>query len=268
MRVGRPTGACAGGSCEENEGVVHRQQFLLSVHDADLRIARLVVLSMLVVSLGLLIPGLFLPVLTIRGVLTRDGIAQVAPTMLEQGLTDETMNVLKSMMNPTIVAFIEATGGDLRKIVLDKLTPQITAALQKSVGDVEVYEQTRSISGRCGGCTRSAAPCRRRSSCSSASSCRSAKLRSSAWAMFLMPTRAAQRTLAFVEAIAKWSMADVFVVALFIAYLAAQASHANLRADAAPRLSPSPRTSAPASTGSPRIACSRSHPSSSRRDLP
>ena len=30
--------------------------------------------------------------------------------------------------------------------------------------------------------------------------------------------------LQLVEAIAKWSMADVFVVALFIAYLAAQAS--------------------------------------------
>jgi hypothetical protein len=33
-----------------------------------------------------------------------------------------------------------------------------------------------------------------------------------------------RRTLEFVEAIAKWSMADVFVVALFITYLAAQAS--------------------------------------------
>jgi uncharacterized paraquat-inducible protein A len=31
-------------------------------------------------------------------------------------------------------------------------------------------------------------------------------------------------TLAFVELIAKWSMADVFVVALFIAFLAAQAT--------------------------------------------
>ena len=102
---------------------------------------------MLVVSIGLLIPGLFAPVLTIRGVLTRDGIAQVAPMMLERGLTDETMNVLKSMMNPAVVALIEATGGDLRKSVLDKLTPQMTAALQKSVGEVEVYEQTRSILG-------------------------------------------------------------------------------------------------------------------------
>ena len=105
------------------------------------------VLLLLVVSLGLLIPGLFAPVLTIRGVLTRDGIAQVAPMMLERGLSDETLAVLKSMMNPSIVGFLEATGSDLRKIVIDKLTPQITAALQKNVSEVEVYSQTRSILG-------------------------------------------------------------------------------------------------------------------------
>ena len=83
--------------------------------------------------------------LTIRGVLTRDGIAHVAPTMLEKGLSDETIAVLKSMMNPTIVSFLGATGGDLRKIILEKLTPQVTAALQKGVDEVEVYTQTRSI---------------------------------------------------------------------------------------------------------------------------
>jgi uncharacterized paraquat-inducible protein A len=33
-----------------------------------------------------------------------------------------------------------------------------------------------------------------------------------------------QRTLKFVETIAKWSMADVFAVALFIVFLAAQAT--------------------------------------------
>jgi len=43
------------------------------------------------------------------------------------------------------------------------------------------------------------------------------------WAMFAAPVTR-QRTLAFVETIAKWSMADVFVVALFITYLAAMAS--------------------------------------------
>jgi hypothetical protein len=34
---------------------------------------------MILASMVLLIPGLVLPVLTIRGVLTRDGIAHVAP---------------------------------------------------------------------------------------------------------------------------------------------------------------------------------------------
>ena len=82
---------------------------------------QLVVLALLAASVILLIPGLVLPVLTIRGVLTRDGIAHVAPTMLEKGLSDDTIAVLKSMMNPTIVSFLGATGGDLRKIILEKL---------------------------------------------------------------------------------------------------------------------------------------------------
>ena len=108
---------------------------------------RLLVLALLLVSVGLLIPGLLAPVLTIRGVLTRDGIAKVAPMMLERGVTDETIAVLKAMMNPTIVALMEARGMDLRKMVIDKISPQLTAALQKSAGDVPVYEQTRSILG-------------------------------------------------------------------------------------------------------------------------
>src|SRR5690348_10556442 len=108
---------------------------------------RLLVLGLLVVSLGLLIPGIFAPVLTIRGVLTRDGVAHVAPMMLERGLSDETIGVLKSMMDPGIVAMLEVQGTDLRKMVIDRVTPQLTASLQKSTGDVPVYEQTRSIVG-------------------------------------------------------------------------------------------------------------------------
>jgi uncharacterized paraquat-inducible protein A len=44
------------------------------------------------------------------------------------------------------------------------------------------------------------------------------------WAAFVADLEKRRRTLAFVETIAKWSMADVFVVALFITYLAAMAS--------------------------------------------
>ena len=126
------------------------------------RSTRFTVLLLPTLSIGLLLPGLFLPVLTIRGVLTREGIAHVAPTMLERGLGDETIAVLKSLMNPAVVAFMQATGTDLKKAILDKLGPQVTAALQKSGGDVEVYEQTRSIVDRSGGWTKSEAPCRPR----------------------------------------------------------------------------------------------------------
>ena len=97
---------------------------------------RPLVLALIVVSMLLLIPGLFLPVLTIRGVLTRDGLAQVAPMMLEKGLNDETIAVLKSMMNPSILGFLQATGGDVRKIIIEKLGPQISSALQKNVAEV------------------------------------------------------------------------------------------------------------------------------------
>jgi hypothetical protein len=90
-----------------------------------------IVLVLLACSLALLVPGLFAAVLTIRGVLTREGIAQVAPTMLERGLSDETMKVLESMMNPTVLTFLRMTGEDLRKVIIEKLAPQISASLQK-----------------------------------------------------------------------------------------------------------------------------------------
>jgi hypothetical protein len=185
---------------------------------------RLLVLVLLVCSIGLLIPGLFAPVLTIRGVLTREGIAQVAPMMLERGLTDETIATLRAMMNPAIVAFLEGTGGDLRKIVIDKLAPQITEALQRTVTEVEVYEQTRSIIGSVRRLYEVGSPVPATLILLFSVVVPLGKAALVAWAMFVRSARQRLRTLAFVETIAKWSMADVFVVALFIAYLAAQAS--------------------------------------------
>lgn len=186
--------------------------------------SRLVVLVLLIASIGLLIPGLFAPVLTIRGVLTRDGIAYVAPMMLERGLSDETMVALKSVMNPSIVAFVEATGGDLRKNILDKLTPQITAALQKGVGDVEIYTQTRSIVGSVRRLYEVGSPVPATLILLFSVIVPLLKAALVTWAVFLAGGEPRRQTLRLVETIAKWSMADVFVVALFIAFLAAQAS--------------------------------------------
>ena len=185
---------------------------------------RLVVLALLAVSIGLLIPGLFAPVLTIRGVLTRDGVAHVAPMMLERGLSDETIAVLKSMMNPAILACCEATGVDLRKTIIDKLTPAITTSLQKNVQEVQVYEQTRSIVGSVRQLYEVGSPVPATLILLFSVVVPFGKAALVAWAMFMADAARRRRTLRFVEAIAKWSMADVFVVALFIAYLAAHAT--------------------------------------------
>jgi Paraquat-inducible protein A len=201
------------------------------------RSTRVTVLLLLTASIGLLLLGLFLPVLTIRGVLTREGIAHVAPTMLERGLGDDTIATLKSLMNPTVVAFMQATGTDLKKALLDKLGPQVTASLQKTGRDVEVYEQTRSIVGSVRRLYEVGSPVPATLILLFSVVVPVTKAALVGWAVFLTDERLRRRTLSFVLAIAKWSMADVFVVALFIAYLAAQASTAPASgADAAPPL--------------------------------
>ena len=185
---------------------------------------RFVVLGLLAASIALLVPGLFAPVLTIRGVLTKDGVAQVAPQMLDKGLNAETVATLKSMMNPGMVALIAATGGDLKKMIVDKLTPQLTKALQGSVDNLEVYHQERSILGSVRNLydVGSWIPATLILLFSVIVPFTKAGL--VAWASFMTDAQKRQRTVNFVEMIGKWSMADVFVVALFIAYLAAQAT--------------------------------------------
>lgn len=198
---------------------------------------RPIVLGLTVVSLILLLPGLFLPVLTIRGVLTRDGIAQVAPMMLERGLDDDTVKALQSMMNPSILAFLQATGGDVRKIVIERLGPQIATALQKNVPEVEVYTQTRSILGAVQRLYEVGSPVPATLILLFSVIVPFGKAALVAAAMFMKGARARQTTLRLVAAVAKWSMADVFVVAILIAFLAAQASTATTTGpEAAPAL--------------------------------
>lgn len=194
------------------------------------------VLFLLIVSIGLLIPGLFAPVLTIRGVITREGIAQMAPVLLERGLDDNTVKTLKSMMNPQMVTMIETFGGDIRKALIEKLAPQLSSALAKGQ-EIEVYQQTRSIVGSVQRLYEVGSPVPATLILLFSVIVPLGKGVLVALAMFLSSGAWRARVLRFVELIAKWSMADVFVVALFIAYLAAQASAASTRGpNAAPAL--------------------------------
>jgi hypothetical protein len=185
---------------------------------------RTVALTLLVVSLALLMPGIFAPVLTIRGVLTKEGVAYVAPLMLDKGLNEETMKTLRSLINPSMISMMQALGGDLRKMIIDKLSPQLTAALQQGVENVEVYQQTRSIVGSVRQLYKVGSPLPATLILLFSVIVPLTKAALVAMAMFVASDSMRKRTLKFVELIAKWSMADVFAVALFIVYLAAQAT--------------------------------------------
>jgi hypothetical protein len=199
--------------------------------------ARTTTLVLLVISLGLLIPGIFAPVLSIRGILTKDGVAYVAPLMLEKGLNEETMKTLSSLINPAMISMMKALGGDLRQMIIDKLGPQLSSALQEGVGDIEVYQQTRSIVGSVRQLYDVGSPLPATLILLFSVIVPLTKAALVAWAVFMRSDAMRVRTLRFVEAIAKWSMADVFAVALFIVFLAAQATQQPPGApDAAPPL--------------------------------
>jgi uncharacterized paraquat-inducible protein A len=199
------------------------------------RSSRALVLVLVVASLLLLLPGVLQPVLTIRGVLTKDGLTQVAPVMLERGLNDDTVAALKQMMNPSMLALLQLTGGDLRKTIIDRLGPKLTEALQKDVGEVEVYTQTRSILGAVRNLYEVGSPLPATLILLFSVIVPVTKSVLVTLAVFMRNLATRQRTLDFVELIAKWSMADVFVVALFITYLAAIATQ-QAAAGAAPPL--------------------------------
>jgi hypothetical protein len=184
---------------------------------------RALVLAGLVITIGLLVPGLVRPVIHLRGTLDPEGIAQLAPRMLEQGISDETVATLRPMINPAMLMLIELAPGGLKGALVARLRPEISRALAEGP-EIEVYTQTRSILGsvqqlyRVGSVTAATlillfsviVPF--------------TKALLVVWAIYRRDPARRARTLRLVEIIAKWSMADVFAVALFIAYLAAVAS--------------------------------------------
>jgi len=182
-------------------------------------------LTGLVIALGLLLPGLLLPVLTIRGVLQPDGVAEIAPKLLDQGISQKTVDSLKPLINPAMLPFLEGSPGGLRGAMVSRLSAQLATEL-KNGPELEVYQQTRSILG-------SVKHLYEVGSNTAASLILLfsvlvpfLKALLVLWAVYRRDALKRARTLRFVEIIAKWSMADVFAVAVIIAYLAARATQA------------------------------------------
>ena len=181
-------------------------------------------------------PGILLPVLTIRGVLTKDGLTQVAPMMLEKGLNDDTVAALKQMMNPSMLGLLQLTGGDLRKTVIDRLGAEAHRSAAEGRGRRGGLHPDPQHPGRGAEPLRCRQPAPRHPHPALQRGGAGHQERAGdLGGVHAEHTLARQRTLDFVELIAKWSMADVFVVALFITYLAAVATQ-QAAAGAAPPL--------------------------------
>jgi hypothetical protein len=184
---------------------------------------RLFALTGVAISVLILIPGLFLPVLTVRGKLNSAGVADLAYKILDQGMTDSAVQSFRPLINPAVLPLLESGQSGLKGALVTSIGSQLSTQLKSSPA-IEVYGQTRSIVGSI----------RHLYSVGSYTAATLilffsvvvplTKSLLVSWAVLQSNQEARRRTLFFVEMIAKWSMADVFAVAVMIAYLAAQAS--------------------------------------------
>ena len=184
---------------------------------------RRVALLGLALSIAILLPGLILPVISVRGTLDPDGVARLAPQILDQGISDETVAVLRVMLNPAIVPMLEATPGGIKGALVTQLGGQIGERMAEGP-EIEVYYQTRSIVGSVRHLYRVGAATAATLILIFSVIVPFAKATLVMWALYRRNRERRERTLTFVEVIAKWAMADVFAMALLIAYLAASAS--------------------------------------------
>ena len=192
---------------------------------SDFSTRRRMALAGIVLTIALLVPGLLLPVITVTGVLQRAGLAELAPKLLNEGISEQSVAAMKPLINPAILPLLEMSPGGLRAALVKQLGDRVSSELANGQ-DIEVYQQTRSILG-------SVQYLYEVNSNTAATLILLfsvivpfGKALLVMLAIALRGQTARRRVLHFVEMIAKWSMADVFAVALFITYLAAQATQA------------------------------------------
>jgi hypothetical protein len=191
--------------------------------------------ALLALSVAILIPGLVLPVISLRGNLDPQGVAQLAPQLLEQGLSDSAMAALRPMLNPALLPILDFAPGGLKGALVNTLGAQLAERLE-SGEPIEVYYQVRSILGSVRHLYRVGSPIAASLILLFSVLVPFTKAAMVLWAVWHREPERRRRTLHLVEIIAKWSMADVFAVALFIAYLAARASQVPPGPDYAPQV--------------------------------
>src|SRR6185369_14558336 len=107
---------------------------------------RMLALLGVALSVLILIPGLFLPVLTVRGKLNPEGVADLAYKILDQGMTDSAVQSFRPLINPALLPLLDNGQNGLKGALVTAIGTQLSSQL-KSKPPIEVYGQTRSIVG-------------------------------------------------------------------------------------------------------------------------
>lgn len=189
----------------------------------------------LVLNFALLLPGLFLPVLTITGHLEPEGLAHAAPSLLDAGLSDAAIQSFKPMLNP-LATKILGDDAKLKAELLKRLTPQLVDSLRSSAPRIEVYRQSRSILGSVKHLYEVGSALAATLILVFSVVVPAGKIVLLVWARCQDDPARHRRADAVLAAIKKWSMADVFTMAMFITFLAAQASQTPNEPGQAPAL--------------------------------
>jgi len=87
-------------------------------------------LSGVALSVLILIPGLFLPVLTVKGTLNPIGVSDLAYKILEQGMTDSAVQTIRPLINPQMLPFLEGGQGGLKGAFVSAIGTQVSNQLK------------------------------------------------------------------------------------------------------------------------------------------
>src|SRR5690349_7471701 len=91
---------------------------------------RVLALSGVAISILILIPGLFLPVLTVSGNLNPAGVADLAYKILEQGMTDAAVQSFRPMINPDMLPVLDSSKGGLKGTLVTAIGNQLSNQLK------------------------------------------------------------------------------------------------------------------------------------------
>lgn len=168
----------------------------------------------IIISLALLIPGVTRPMLTLTGTIEKSQITETGVDLIVDSIVEKEMKKGKNKSEEDL----REKAGRMVGIVTGAL------GLKDITGEIEAYRKTRSIAGTVKELFRSGnvavaflvmlfsiiIPC--------------TKMLLLLLGVYFQELKISRKSLSINSVISKWSMADVFVIAIIVAFMAANAS--------------------------------------------